>query len=385
MIVGRGFAWPLVVVTSLACAAIAMGCRRAPRPVDPATAMPVVAPWDEGPVLEGAMLEIERGLVSETEALLVEAEQDPGWLGGPELEAYLASVLDRLRPEAADGETEFRVRVIRQGTLNGRAWPGRVVVLDAGLLAVLESEAELAFILGHELVHLLEHHAALDAQYRERTASHVKRMKFSRLLEDRADAATFAMMQAAGYPPSIGSLALRRLKLGKPATGRRIRAWESHPDIDDRIRAAREKWGVPPELEADQGTFGATIDSVRLDAAELLLDEGETPVARGVVDRHLVRNPEDAPGFYLRSRITRKGDRSEAAKTEQIRDLERAVEIDPEEADSLRTLGLLLARGESPDRGVELLERYLRVRPEAEDRPLVEREIGRYETPPRAP
>lgn len=381
MIAGRRLAWLLVAVAAFGCAAFAAGCRRAaPPPV-----VPLVVPWNQDPVLEGALLEHQRELIAETEAWLLESEEDPGWFGGPELEAYLSSVLGRIRRDESGGEEAFRVRVVPKGTINGAALPDRVVVLNAGLLAVLESEAELAFILAHELVHLIEHHAALRAEYRERTPSHVLRMRFSRTLEDRADEAAFTMMEAAGYPPSVGVTALGRLELGERATGPRVRGWESHRHTHSRIRVARAKWGDSRELEADQGAFGEAIDPVRLEAVELLLDEGEANLARSVVDRHLARNPGDGRGFYLRSRIIREGDRSHDAIVAQMADLERAIELHPEEADSLRTLGLLLARGESPERGVELLERYLRLRPEADDRPLVEREISRFETPTRAP
>ena len=53
-------------------------------------------------------------------------------------------------------------------------------------------------------------------------------------------------------------------------------------------------------------------------------------------------------------------------------DLERAVELDPDNAEALRWLGLVLRDSGEPERSGQLLRRYLDADPEAIDRKIIE-------------
>ena len=54
-------------------------------------------------------------------------------------------------------------------------------------------------------------------------------------------------------------------------------------------------------------------------------------------------------------------------------DLERAIELSPEDPDALRALGLFLRDTGETERSRALLRRYLLARPDAFDRKIIER------------
>jgi predicted Zn-dependent protease len=79
----------------------------------------------------------------------------------PELTAYVDEVGQRLARRARrDHELDFEFSVLNSSVPNAWALPGGKIVINRGLLVELESEAELAAVLGHEIVHADAAHGA---------------------------------------------------------------------------------------------------------------------------------------------------------------------------------------------------------------------------------
>jgi predicted Zn-dependent protease len=79
----------------------------------------------------------------------------------PQLTAYVQSVGDRLANQARRKEQlDFEFSVLNDSTPNAWALPGGKIVVNRGLLTELDSEAELAAVLGHEIVHADAAHGA---------------------------------------------------------------------------------------------------------------------------------------------------------------------------------------------------------------------------------
>jgi predicted Zn-dependent protease len=79
----------------------------------------------------------------------------------PELTAYVEGVGDRLAAQARrKDELDFEFSVLNDSVPNAWALPGGKIVINRGLLIHLESEAELAAVLGHEIVHADAAHGA---------------------------------------------------------------------------------------------------------------------------------------------------------------------------------------------------------------------------------
>ena len=68
-------------------------------------------------------------------------------------EARLQALLDRMSAHWSDNPYRIEIRVLEEGMPNAFAFPGGLVLVTSGMLEEVESENELAFILGHELGH----------------------------------------------------------------------------------------------------------------------------------------------------------------------------------------------------------------------------------------
>jgi beta-barrel assembly-enhancing protease len=81
----------------------------------------------------------------------------------PELARYVASVGQRLAA-VSDRDLPYEFAVLNSSVPNAWALPGGKIAINRGLLLELDSEAELAAVLGHEIVHAAARHSALAMQ-----------------------------------------------------------------------------------------------------------------------------------------------------------------------------------------------------------------------------
>ncbi len=81
----------------------------------------------------------------------------------PKVEAYVAEVGQKLAA-VSDRQLPYEFHVINSSVPNAWALPGGKVSINRGLLTQLQSEAELAAVLGHEIVHAAARHGAKGAE-----------------------------------------------------------------------------------------------------------------------------------------------------------------------------------------------------------------------------
>jgi len=77
------------------------------------------------------------------------------------VEEYVAHLGDSLIPEGAKGARrpiEFRFFVVEDPEINAASLPDGTLLINTGLLGAIENEAQLAFILSHEMAHVLQVH-----------------------------------------------------------------------------------------------------------------------------------------------------------------------------------------------------------------------------------
>ena len=82
-----------------------------------------------------------------------------GYYDNPKLQEYVSQVGQTLVPHSHRPELDYRFTVLDSPVINAFATPGYVYI-TRGLLAMLNSEAELAGVLGHELAHITARHTA---------------------------------------------------------------------------------------------------------------------------------------------------------------------------------------------------------------------------------
>ncbi|NCP03986.1 MAG: M48 family metalloprotease, partial [Deltaproteobacteria bacterium] len=109
----------------------------------------------------------ELSLVSEQQELAIGAQQyDPArqsqggdYNADPALAAYVSEVGQKLA-RVSDRKLPYEFKVLNNSVPNAWALPGGKISINRGLLTELKSEAELAAVLGHEIVHAAARHGA---------------------------------------------------------------------------------------------------------------------------------------------------------------------------------------------------------------------------------
>lgn len=82
-------------------------------------------------------------------------------LAEPGVQEYVSHLGDSLIPEGAKGTRrpiEFRFFVVEDPEINAASLPDGTLLINTGLLGALENEAQLAFVLSHEMAHVLQVH-----------------------------------------------------------------------------------------------------------------------------------------------------------------------------------------------------------------------------------
>ncbi|MEQ8515525.1 MAG: M48 family metalloprotease, partial [Chromatocurvus sp.] len=78
----------------------------------------------------------------------------------PELQDYVNRIGQRLATHSDMPDLEWTFTVIDAPDLNAFALPGGFIYVNRGLLAYLDSEAQLAGVIGHEIAHVTARHHA---------------------------------------------------------------------------------------------------------------------------------------------------------------------------------------------------------------------------------
>lgn len=229
-----------------------------------------------------------------------------GRYAGPQSD-YVSAVGERVAGAAGlAGRCEFVV-VDNQVVNAFTAPPGCHVYVTRGLLAIMNSEAELAAVLGHELGHVTARHAARQRNQEVVTgiaaalvgaaiksdvvggiakqAAKLSNLGYSRGQEYEADTLSLRYLPAAGYPVRGLADVLAGLQredaYSAQITGRDPRAvpvWAStHPLTTDRIRRVQQQAAALP----DGGDTGADAYLAALDG----LTYGDAPDQGVVVGR----------------------------------------------------------------------------------------------------
>lgn len=323
------------------------------------------------------------------------------------LTAYVKGVL--CSAVGADRCNSVRLYVVREPSFNATMSPNGTMRVYSGLLLRVRSEAELAAVLGHEFGHFERRHtlqrfkahrsgtdllswAAVLASMNsspmaQRSFSDLEMsvygslLRFSRDNEREADMIGIGYLNTSSLRPQAAARVWRNFMAETEASALakglkrprfdRVAYFASHPpeaeraaylsalalpegeQRDDgavRYRAAMQKW-TPVFLKDQIGLndFGGSeylIDALAADGwtAGLWFARGELFRARGS-QRDLIHAAE----FYA-----------------------KAIELEPGHVDAHRGLGLSMVKTARPTEGRKALEEYLKLKPDADDREMIE-------------
>ncbi len=177
---------------------------------------------------------------------------------GDERLDHTQQLVDRLVRHWADAPYEFRVEIDDSDVANAMAFPGGLIVVTEGLLDEVESENELAFVLGHELGHYrnrdhlraLGRGIVLSLLFTVATGNDVSGLGlrisdlalrgFSRAQESKADEFGLAVIYAQYGHVSEAWRLFERWDEGDDALLDVITYLSTHPQAGDRVEALLE-------------------------------------------------------------------------------------------------------------------------------------------------
>ena len=325
----------------------------------------------------------------------------------PLLEEYLDRVVGRLVPESVRdaGGPAFRVRVLRDPTLNGFAMPDGHVFVHTGLLSALGNEAQLATLLGHEVTHVIHRHALqVDREPRSEPVAYAGTRVLSptaatifglllplaavaavegygRARERDADREGMRAVVRAGYDPAEASRLFEALRQDSAERGSlETFFFGSAAKLKARIDTTRRlsttmfaEAAADPARVEDTEEFHARMRPVVRDNAYEDIRAGRFLLAQRQLDRVLAAMPDDplAHVYYgdlHRLRAQRGGaNAGTTAELAAAASYERAIELDAAMAEPHRQLGLLYYQQKDFAKAKAAFERYVTLKPEAPD------------------
>lgn len=371
-----GRAWLPVVVLLAACAP-----GRAER------LPPVTAPGF-------AMDRDERNLWREAAELDERARKSGAVLADRALEQYLLGVARRLVPRAALGRLDVRVRILESSSLAAFSTPDGAVFVSMGFLARLDDEAQLAVVLGHELVHALNRHAIVEYRTLKSGAAIAAILPFSlgtlgmkaavtgysRDLESEADEEGLRLAAAAGWDVREAPRPFERLaEWVKEEEIEEPFFFATHPRLEERLKSVRAL--VATEYAGVKGgdvgakRYRAAVREVVLGAARLDLAAGRFGPAERGARAYLDLAPRSGAAWALLGDAARQhGEADEALARYRT-----AVGLDAACPEAQRGLGQVLAQKGDRSGARAAFLAYLRLRPHAVDRPWIDAELAGLE------
>jgi predicted Zn-dependent protease len=210
-------------------------------------------------------------LLSEKEEINLGRETDAqvineyGIYEDPKMTAYLNNICQRLARVSHRPHLSYNFKILNASVVNAFAVPGGYVYFTRGILATVNSEAELASLIGHEIGHITARHSAkqyskaqlaqlglgvgsifIDSQILSELAQFGVGMfflRFSRDNEREADDLGVEYASKVGYDATQMANFFEMLEKMNPGSDRSgLPSWFStHPSPENRVQRVREK------------------------------------------------------------------------------------------------------------------------------------------------
>jgi predicted Zn-dependent protease len=207
------------------------------------------------------------GEVAEAIETEVRAALEAEWkfVGSTSVSVYLERMAGQLRRRMDPAPSRSHVVLFEAPEWWTLAMPSGTILLSLGTIVGLEDEAELAFVLAHELAHAASAEAAVrlvrtglqvvaleDNGGREQSWSHAAhdliRLGYGRVREKEADRRAIEVVTALGYDPNSVANYLRRVERLVAEGDRRVAEIAlAHPTPASRLRTVEECVAASPQ------------------------------------------------------------------------------------------------------------------------------------------
>ncbi|HHX41664.1 MAG TPA: M48 family metalloprotease [Armatimonadetes bacterium] len=303
---------------------------RLPRRV-PALLLALLVLGAAGPVDAGSTF--ERGL---GRPVAEQLEEEVGVVRDPALSGWVERVGSEIVRADGGEPRDYSFKILESDDVNAFAIPGGFIYVTLGLLRFVESEDELAAVLGHEIAHLTAHHGVKQLRreilltlglvllrgYVTDTVSTLSQvggvlysLRHSRADEAAADAGGLVKMLRAGYDPIAMAAFLEKCAEREKQKPSRLEVYfMTHPPTADRLERATHR----PETDPRN-------TEVRRAVAKGYTERGLYRQAIRAHEQVLAREPHDVAQHLAAARCWEQLGHPDRAREEWS----RAAQLDP--------------------------------------------------------
>ncbi|MBN1353638.1 MAG: M48 family metalloprotease [Candidatus Omnitrophica bacterium] len=394
------------------------------------------------------LVKLQNELIDDVEKIEEVIYQRGALYRDKEVENYLNKIAEKIAPDVPlDKKRKFSIKIIRDPAVNAFALPNGSIYIHTGTLAKLENEAQLAFLMGHEMSHVVHR----DSVYHVNSVHnktivyklfdialaptsvffgilgdlvqlgfgilHVATVTgYSREIEARADEDGILWASEKGYHPRKAAVIMEIFlkEKEKYQTGPEVYFLMNHPSTERRLKKVnaiiREKYGKSPEGEIKEEEFLTTMSKVKVYNASLNIKMDRLEHAMENIEWVMTKFPHSPKAHYVAGEIHRlksenknrleyelnaknwrelnkgrkKGELEKIWREKAIEEYKTAITCDPVYADSYKGLGLLYYDMEDEESAMANFNKYLEIEPDAVDKRYVTSFLKRIEADKKA-
>jgi predicted Zn-dependent protease len=354
------------------------------------------APEAPPPGYRPALDTTEGGLWGIMDQVEADVKISPALVKDEALNAYVKKIVCDLAGPQCES---LRLYIVEDPNNNALTAPNGMIIVWTGLLLRVQSEAELAFVLGHEITHYLKRHSVTNFEKATNAAGAMRLLtvatlgaaalpalliasgrfaSYSRDQEREADAGGFDLVVGKRLDPRQGALFMTNIAEEREASNNRRKSFpylDSHPAPEERAATINKRAAEPgPQAEATTvaaDSYRVAVASHRAAWLEEEFNRGEFGQSVAMISQLLIAEPGSAElRYYLGEAYRRrnaKGDLENATKAYQD-----ALAQSSALSVAYRGLGLVSLKAGQNDAARAAFEQYLSREPQAQDRDMVQ-------------
>jgi len=337
----------------------------------------------------------EGGLWAQMDREEAELKVSPGLVTDEALNIYVKKIICEL---AGDQCASLRVYIVDDPNSNAMAAPNGMVIVWTGLLLRSQNEAELAFVLGHEITHYLKRHSLLNFEKMTHSAGTILVVtvvtggvgvlwaiaangllaSYSRDQEREADAGGFDLILSKGYNARQGAVFMANTAEEEDANTNRSKPsayLSSHPDMKERFTVLSKR-ADDVEAQTHASIIGAeayraVIGPHRAAWLEEEFNRGDYAQSVAMIKQLLKAEPESGElQYYLGEAYRRRNANGDSANA--MAAYRAAIAATGAPSAAHRGLGLVALKAGQKNVARDEFQKYLSLAPMASDRATVE-------------